>query len=121
MANELDVLSAEVQSSDAQVYADIHQRIEQLIELSGEDLSAAMIELKQALKHNPNACALMLPEDIGGIVSALQRVTGKYLEEKGKASTSKKKASGSGSSKLPSLADISKMTPEQQADLLSDL
>ena len=62
---------------------------------------------------------LMLPEDIGGIVSALQRVTGKYLEEKGKASTSKKKASGS--SKLPTLADISKMTPEQQADLLSDL
>lgn len=121
MANEIDVLSAEVGSSDAQVYADIHQRIQQLIELSGEDLSAAMIELKQALKHNPNACALMLPEDIGGIVSALQRVTGKYLEEKGKASTSKKKASGSGSSKLPSLSDISKMTPEQQAELLGDL
>ena len=120
MANEIDVLSAEVVSSDAQVYADIHQRIEQLIELSGEDLSSAMIELKQALKHNPNACALMLPEDIGGIVSALQRVTGKYLEEKGKASTSSKKKA-SGSSKLPSLSDISKMTPEQQADLLSDL
>lgn len=119
MANEIDVLSAEVCSSDAQAYADIHQRIQQLIELSGEDLSSAMIELKQALKHNPNACALMLPEDIGGIVSALQRVTGKYLEEKGKASTSKKKASGS--SKLPTLSDISKMTPEQQADLLSDL
>lgn len=106
-------------SSDAQAYADIHARIETLIELSGEDLSGAMIELKGALKHNPNACALMLPEDIGGIVAALQRITGKYLEEKGKESTSKKKTSSS--SKLPSLADISKMSPEAQANLLADL
>lgn len=110
---------SEVLASDAQAYADISARIQQLVDLSGEDLSAAMTELKGALKENPNACALMLPEDIGGIVAALQRITGKYLEEKGKSTGSSKAKKAS--SKLPSLADISNMTPEQQAELLGDL
>lgn len=120
MANEPTVVSAVVDpQADAQAYADIQSRIQQLVDLSGEDLSGAMLELKGALKHNPNACALMLPEDIGGIVAALQRITGKYLQEKAKQSTGK--TSKKASEKLPTLADLSKMTPEQQAELLSDL
>lgn len=120
MANEIALTSVLVDpSEDAQAYADIKDRIQQLIDLSGEDLSSAMVDLKGALKHNPNACALMLPEDIGGIVSALQRITGKYLQEKAKQSTGK--ASKKASDKLPTLSDISKMTAEQQAELLADL
>ena len=121
MANEIVQATAELldPGADAQAYADIKDRVQQLVDLSGEDLSSAMSELKGALKQNPNACALMLPEDIGGIVAALQRITGKYLQEKAKQTTgrSAKKASD----KLPSMSDISKMTAEQRAELLSDL
>lgn len=72
----------DITPADRASYADIKGRIGQLIELSGEDLSSQMTLLKQALKENPNACKLMLPEDIGGIVAALQRITGKYLIQK---------------------------------------
>ena len=58
MANEIDVLSAEVVSSDAQVYADIHQRIEIHMSLvhtkTGRKLTkpqAASELLDKATKH----------------------------------------------------------------------
>jgi len=47
----------------------------------GESLRNAMDDLKRALKVNPAACAALLPEDIGQMVDALMKVTGKELLE----------------------------------------
>jgi len=47
----------------------------------GESLRHAMDDLKKALRANPAACASLLPEDIGQMVDALMKVTGKEIEE----------------------------------------
>lgn len=47
----------------------------------GENLRTAMDDLKRALRANPAACAALLPEDIGKMVDALMKVTGKEIEE----------------------------------------
>lgn len=62
-----------------QAYADILPRIEQLNALSGEDLASEMKQLKACLMQNPDACALMLPQDIGELVSALTRLSGEDI------------------------------------------
>ena len=67
---------------------DLVPRIKELADLSGEDLTDAMKELKKALMHNPDAVALMLPEDIGDMVTALRRMTGESIV----AATTKKPA-----------------------------
>lgn len=64
-----------------QAYADILPRIESLSSLSGEDLSKEMGILKKALIENPDACAIMLPTDIGKMVAALRTITGMALVE----------------------------------------
>lgn len=64
-----------------QAYADILPRIDGLVALSGEALGAEMTILKKALIQNPDACALMLPEDIGKMVAALRTITGQALTE----------------------------------------
>lgn len=45
----------------------------------GESLRTAMSELKVALKANPAACAMLLPEDIGQMVGVLRRMTNKLV------------------------------------------
>lgn len=105
----------EIDNADAQAYADIKARIDQLQELSGEELSGEMTLLKGALKANPNACALMLPEDIGELVSALQRITGKYLESKAKPAS--KKAASPKAAKF----DFGKLSAEEQQAILDEL
>jgi hypothetical protein len=45
----------------------------------GEDLKEHMVRLKEALRHNPEACALMLPEDIGQCVHYLRKMTGQAI------------------------------------------
>lgn len=62
-----------------QAYSDLLPRIQALEELSGEELSKEMGLLKGALMHNPEACSLMLPQDMGLLVAALRRVTGMAL------------------------------------------
>lgn len=47
----------------------------------GEPLAKAMFELKKALKENPAACSLLLPEDIGQCVAALRRYTNRGILE----------------------------------------
>lgn len=63
----------------AQAASNIQQRIKELNDLAEEDLKDAMDDLKRALMDNPAACSLMLPEDVGQMVSALRRITGQAL------------------------------------------
>jgi hypothetical protein len=58
----------------------------------GEPLKTAMTELKEALRANPDACALMLPEDIGQAVHYLRKMTGQLISaEANKEKSTKKK------------------------------
>lgn len=78
-----------------QAYADLLPRIQALEALGGEDLPKEMGLLKGALMQNPEACALMLPQDMGMLVAALRRVTGEAIAtaaakpKKGAAKSSK--------------------------------
>lgn len=65
--------------SAEQAAHDIKERIVQLCSLSDDDLRPAMTDLKAALMENPDAVALMLPQDIGEMVKALRRITGEAL------------------------------------------
>lgn len=80
-----------------QAYADILPRIDGLVALSGEALEKEMSILKKALIENPDACAIMLPIDIGKMVAALRTITGMAMTEatnkpKGKAKAPKQLA-----------------------------
>lgn len=55
----------------------------------GENLKSAMTELKGALRDNPDACALMLPEDIGACVHHLRRMTGQLISAEAAKKTAK--------------------------------
>lgn len=57
----------------------------------GEDLKDHMVRLKEALRHNPEACALMLPEDIGQCVHYLRKLTGQSITAAAMDMASKKK------------------------------
>jgi predicted transcriptional regulator len=46
---------------------------------AGESLINAMADLKKALKANPAACAMLLPEEIGEMVKALYKMTNKGI------------------------------------------
>lgn len=78
----------------SQAAADIIPRIRELETLSGEDLAGEMTLLKGALLANPDAVALMLPEDIGLMVAALRKITGQAITE-----ASEKKPRGTGAKK----------------------
>ena len=55
---------------------EIQQKIKELSTIeSGESLKSAMGELKLALRHNPEASNLLLPEEIGELVRHLRKVT----------------------------------------------
>ena len=62
--------------SPEQVYSEISQRIKTLEAMSGDDLKNEMVDLKKALLENPQACMLLLPEEIGSLVSSLRKITG---------------------------------------------
>lgn len=57
----------------------------------GEPLKEAMRDLKKALLDNPDACALLLAEDIGECFKAIKRLTAKEIAEE-EASKPEKKA-----------------------------
>ena len=73
----LTIVDDSTEEGRSQLYADLTQRIKDLESYSGEDLAKQMTVLKKTLKENPSACALMMPEDIGMLVSALRKITGK--------------------------------------------
>lgn len=62
-----------------QAVSDIKERILQLSAMDEDDLTNAMAELKAALKENPSAVEILLPEDIGEMVKALRKITGEAL------------------------------------------
>lgn len=61
-----------------QAYEDLRARIAELETLAEDNLQRAMIDLKKALMANPEACSLMLPEEIGSMVAALRKITGQH-------------------------------------------
>lgn len=89
----------------------INQLREMIKQLSttedGENLKTAMTQLKAALRDNPEACALMLPVDIGQCVQALRRMTGQMI------SAEAAKAKGAGKKRV--------FTAEEEKDILENL
>ena len=71
----LGVTNKAIADEAAIVTADIIPRIRQLNSLSDAQLEVEMKLLKAALMANPEAVALMLPEDIGEMVVALRKIT----------------------------------------------
>lgn len=70
---EIPILTEDTNTQ--QQYAGIRAKIDDLESRMGSDLKVAMEELKIALRSNPEACELMLDEDIGEMVKALRRMT----------------------------------------------
>ena len=97
--------------SNEQIYSEISQRIKQLEELSGDDLKNEMMNLKKALLENPQACMLLLPDEIGTMVSSLRKITGIAIAT-ASAKTGKKKSESAPKAK--------KMTAEELAAALND-
>ena len=96
--------------SPEQAYSEISQRIKQLESLSGDDLKNEMINLKKALLENPQACMLLLPEEIGSMVSHLRKITGIAIATASAKTNKKKEPKAAGK----------KMTAQELADALND-
>ena len=96
--------------SPEQAYSEISLRIKQLEELSGDDLKNEMINLKKALLENPQACMLLLPEEIGSMVSHLRKITGIAIATASAKTNKKKEPKAAGK----------KMTAQELADALND-
>ena len=97
--------------SPEQVYSEISQRIKTLEAMSGDDLKNEMMNLKKALLENPQACMLLLPDEIGSMVSSLRKITGIAI-----ATASAKTKTKTGEKKTTA----KKMTPEELAAALDD-
>jgi ATP adenylyltransferase/5',5'''-P-1,P-4-tetraphosphate phosphorylase II len=91
--------------------SEISKRIEMLNAMSEADLKTEMTSLKQALKENPAACALMKDEDVGLLVTALRKLTNKAITE------TEKPKRGTAASKAPA---VKKLTAAELAAALED-
>ena len=91
--------------SNEQIYSEISQRIKQLEELSGDDLKNEMMNLKKALLENPQACMLLLPDEIGAMVSSLRKITGIAIAT-ASAKTGKKKSESAPKAKKMTAAEL---------------
>jgi len=102
---------AEASPADQQAYYDIKAKINMLADMSEANLPGAMKELKGALLKNPQACYLILPQDIGQMVIALRTMKNEAVVE---ASTAKEKG--------PKKAKASKqLTAEEIAQAFDEL
>lgn len=59
---------------DQQAYRDIKAKLDLLEDMSEVNLKDAMTDLKKALLKNPQACYLILPQEVGQMVIALRRM-----------------------------------------------
>lgn len=85
---EYDAASPEIKES----YDGIKHKIDALNSFLDGELAEPMSELKRALLANPNACLLMLDEDIGKMTIALRRLVQESLVDiKEKKATKSKK------------------------------
>jgi len=115
MAQEVETLAGDVtvEIETTMSTEQIQAMIAQLsVTEENESLRKAMDNLKGALKANPAACAALLPEDIGAMVSVLKKITGRDIED---AAAGRKK--GQKKEKF----DITKLTPEQEQSIMDDL
>jgi len=96
---------------DQQAYYDIKAKLKMLSDMNELELAGAMKELKGALLKNPQACYLLLPQDIGQMVVALRALKQEAIVE---ASATKKKG--------PKKAKASKtLTAEEIAQAFDEL
>ena len=79
--------------SNEQVCSDITLKIRSLEALSGDELKGEMSALKKAIMENPQACALLLPEDIGIMVASLRKIVGTAIVAASTKKTTAKKPS----------------------------
>ena len=79
--------------SNEQVCSDITLKIRSLEALSGDELKSEMSALKKAIMENPQACSLLLPEDIGLMVSSLRRIVGTAIVAASTKKTKERKPS----------------------------
>lgn len=100
-----------IPTEDAQAYLDIKSKLNRLSALDGSFLETAMKDLKKALMDNPQACYLILPQDIGKMVIALRAMKNEVIEA---ATETKEKA--------PKKAKASKaLTAEEIAEAFDSL
>lgn len=95
-----------------QIYSDIKPRLHALEEMTEADLPNEMQNLKKALMQNPDACSLMLPEEVGMLVAALRRITGQALASAKAAKTKTAK---------PKAASMKSLTAEEIQNALDEL
>lgn len=101
----------DIPAEDAQAYLDIKSKLNRLSALDGSFLESAMKDLKKALMDNPQACYLILPQDIGKMVIALRAMKNEVIEA---ATETKEKA--------PKKAKASKaLTAEEIAEAFDSL
>ena len=82
MSNRVVAAEAAISEiEESSTTAEIKERIERLTTLDGFDLKQAMDGLKALILANPSACSLLLPEDVGDMVTALRRMTGNTKAE----------------------------------------
>jgi SUMO ligase MMS21 Smc5/6 complex component len=94
-----EILNQTLDSDDEKILgvsisiADIREKIATLSQTAdGEPLRGAMNDLQIALKSNPEACALLQPEEIGEMVKHLYKITNTVVvEEKKKKATRESK------------------------------
>lgn len=86
--------------ADAQAYADIKAKLNLLSDMADTALKSAMTDLKKALLNNPQACYLMLPQDIGQMVVALRAMKNEAVVEATKDPKEKKAAKAKASKPL---------------------
>lgn len=91
--------------------AEISQRIQLLESMSLENLKGEMSALKKAILENPQACMLLLDEDVGKMVVAIRKITGLAIQ----TAASKKKEAKAGTS-----GKTKKLTAEELAAALDD-
>ncbi len=93
-----------------QTCSEIQARIANLCNFEGDDLRTEMIQLKQALLENPAACMLLLPEDIGTMVSHLRKTVGVAIHNASAAKA--KKESKAKAPKILTGAELQKALAE---------
>ena len=108
-------MSQEELGQSEKLYADIKPRLRALADMSEADLPNEMQSLRTSLLKNPDACALMLPEEIGMLVTALCRETGKTL------AAAKIKATKTTKPKALKAVDIKKLSAEEYKNALDEL
>lgn len=91
--------------------AEITQRIQLLEGMSMDNLKGEMSELKKAILENPQACMLLLDEDVGKMVTAIRQITGLAIQT---AASKKKEAKSGGAPKAR------KLTAEELAAALEN-